>query len=40
MTISFEGVTAGDEADSQDFFKRNYYVNFTPVPTKTMSTTS
>ena len=34
MTISFEGVTAGDEADSQDFFKRNYYVNFTPVPTK------
>lgn len=34
MTIAFEDVTAGDEADSQDFFKRNYYVNFTPVPSK------
>lgn len=32
MTITFEGVTVGEETDSQDWFKTNYYVSFTPVP--------
>ena len=32
LTIAFEGVIAGSEPDSQDFFKTNYFVNYTPNP--------
>lgn len=32
MTIAFENVTTGSETDSQDFFKTNYFVEFSPVP--------
>ena len=32
MTISFEGIKAGEETDSQNWFKTNYFVEFTPVP--------
>lgn len=32
MTITFKDIKAGSETDSQDFFKTNYYVEFTPVP--------
>lgn len=32
MTVAFEDVSVGSEPDSQDFFKTNYFVEFTPVP--------
>lgn len=32
MTITFKDIKAASEPDSQDFFKTNYFVEFTPVP--------
>ena len=32
MTIAFSNIETGSEADSQDFFKTNYFVKFVPEP--------
>lgn len=32
MTVSFKDINTGSETDPQDWFKTNYFVEFTPVP--------